>query len=170
MRTICVTGARGSSPSAARHRAEGDRPRQRIGEGAAQGDQRRVRGPALGVAAAAGLLGLGEREAERARDHEVDDDRADHRPRGGIAEHRDEQRHAHEAGVRERRDEGAERGVAQVDAGRAAARAQRRADRQRHHQQGRDQVDAEQRRIGEPRQRQARAEAEQHARQAKNST
>ena len=45
-------------------------------------------------------------------------------PGGGVAEQRDQQRHAHEASVREGGDEGAEGGVAQVD---AAARPARRA-------------------------------------------
>ncbi len=53
---------------------------------------------------------------------QVDDDGADHRPGGGVAEQGDEQRHAHEAGVREGGDERAESGVAQVDAVGAAAR------------------------------------------------
>ena len=62
------------------------------------------------------LCDCGEGDAHRAGDDEVDQDRADHRPGGVLAEQRDQQRHAHEAGVRERGDEGAERGVAQLDA------------------------------------------------------
>jgi hypothetical protein len=72
-------------------------------------------------------LRLGDGDADRAGDDEVDHDRADHRPGGVLAEQRDEQRHAHEAGVRERGDERAEGGVAQRHAVRAAGAAHRHA-------------------------------------------
>ena len=116
MRTIWPTGASGSSPSAAeaapRTIAQGSglvsAPRSAISAACGR--------PPLGIARRTRRLGLGDRQAERARHHQVEDDGADHRAGGGVAEQRHQQRHAHEAGVRERRHQRAEGGVAQVDA------------------------------------------------------
>ena len=94
---------------------DGDRPRQRIGQRAAQRQRRCLRERAV-LDAGAMRVRLREREADRAGDDEVDDDRTDHRPGRRLAEQRDEERDAHEAGVREGSDEGAEPGIAQVDA------------------------------------------------------
>ena len=136
MRTICATGAERLQSERRRSGAEDDRPGQRIGQRAAQRDQRRMRRAPLGIARRARRLGLGDRQAERAGHHQVEDDGADHRAGGGVAEQRHQQRHAHEAGVRERRHQRAEGGIAQVDAARPARVRSGDRDRQRHHQHG----------------------------------
>ena len=146
--------------------AEGDRPRQRVAEAAAQrergGGQHR---PLVRGARAVAVPRLREGDAHRARDDEVDDDRADHGPGGVLAEKRHQQRHAHEAGVREGGDERAEGGVAQRHAAGPAGALHRDRDRQGDDRQCCDDVDGEQDGIGEAADRQARAEAKQHARQ-----
>jgi hypothetical protein len=57
---------------------------------------------------------LRQRDAQRAGDEQVDQQGADHRPGRGRAEQRHQQRHAHEAGVRERRHQRAEGGIGQL--------------------------------------------------------
>jgi regulator of protease activity HflC (stomatin/prohibitin superfamily) len=47
-------------------------------------------------------------DAQRAGEHQVDQDRQDRRPRRARPEQRDQQRHAHEAGVGESRHQRAE--------------------------------------------------------------
>jgi hypothetical protein len=152
------------APGKCERRAEDDRPRQRVGGRAAQREQGRLEGRALalGDALFAVRVCLGERQADRAGDDQVDDDGADHRPGGGVAEQGDEQRHAHEAGVRECGDERAEGGVAQVDASGAARSAQRQRDRDGDDQERGDQVDAEQGGVGQARQRHAGQREEEH--------
>jgi ClpP class serine protease len=163
MRTICAIGPGSSSFGRRECRADRDRPRQRIGERAAERERCRVHERAVLGAAAVGVR-LREGEADRAGEDKVDDDRADHRAGGGVAEQGDEKRYAHEAGVREGGDERAERGVAQVDA--ASSRPlERHRDRQRDDRDRGGEVHRELHRIGEARERQARAEAKEHARQ-----
>ena len=125
MRTICASGAGSSRSTAAKTApttiAQGSglvsAPRN---DSSAAAMPERAASPSPAVAV---LAGLGERQAQRAGEDQVDEDRADHRPRGGFADQRHQQRHAHEAGVRERGDERAERRVLEVDACRMGSRA-----------------------------------------------
>ena len=81
-------------------------------------------------------------------------------PAAAGPEQRHQQRHAHEAGVRERRHQRAEGRVLEVH-----AIAQREGDGGKHHQQRAQHVDPQQRRVQQLEQRRVHAEAEQHARQ-----
>ena len=92
-------------------RAGGDRPGQRVAQRAAQ------RAPQCGARAQPrGIVHLRQRDAQRGGDEQVGQDGADHRPGGGRAEQGHQQRHAHEAGVRERGHQRAEGRVLQVHA------------------------------------------------------
>ena len=135
------------------HRAQRDRPRQRVGQGATQRAQHRG-----ACAVLARALQLGQRDAQRAGDEHVGQHGADHRPGRAVAQQRDQQRHPHEAGVGKRRHQRAEGRVLEPN-----PLVERQGDGHEHHQGLATQVHQQDPGVQQFQQRRVHAEAEQHA-------
>ena len=113
MRTICVDRRRQLQAERAEHARRGRSTRAADwSTRRAARDQRRVHGAPFGVAAGVRHRPGPARCTAMLVTNRSTSDRADHRPGGGVAEQRHQQRHAHEAGVRKRGHQRAEGGVA----------------------------------------------------------